>query len=67
MIPLHMRKALGWEDDSDIQITQAEDSLILQAKTKDRCCLCAGETELHRFFGRCLCRDCIHSIKDSQL
>jgi transcriptional pleiotropic regulator of transition state genes len=61
LIPIEMRNALGWDNESKISISQKGERLILQTY-QSSCFVCGSEENLKPIHGKNICQNCIDEI-----
>lgn len=64
VIPKDIRKILGLEKDTPVEIYRDGDKVIIKRFEQNQTCIICGETEdVVLFKGKCLCRKCVDEIK----
>ena len=61
VIPMEMRKVLGWKDHSKICITHNGNHVVLSTY-HEGCCACGGSASLRPIRDRFICRSCVWKI-----
>lgn len=62
IIPLEMRSALGWNDDTEISVSREGEQLILQTY-QGGCLLCGNKKYVRLIHGKFVCQKCIDELK----
>ena len=61
VIPKDMRKILGIEPDTELEISSKGDTIFVR-KAVNRCIFCSKETDLVEYAGLNVCRKCIKEL-----
>ena len=62
VLPKELRKTLGIEPGTPIEIYTEEDTIILK-KYENRCVLCGSTADVEDVKGKKVCRKCINDLK----
>ena len=63
VIPMEVRKTLGWGSGTPMEMQVDNDTLIV-SEYKIKCILCGNDENLTEFMGKKLCEDCVEKIKN---
>lgn len=64
VIPKDIRKILGLEKDTPVEIYRDGDAVIVKRYEKnEQCIICGSDTDTVMFKDKCLCRKCVDEIK----
>ena len=64
VIPKDIRKILGLEKDTPVEVYRDGDAVIIKRFEKEQTCvICGKDDDLVMFKGKCLCQDCVHELK----
>lgn len=61
VIPKEIRKNLGFDIRSSVELYVEGDSLIVK-KAKDSCVFCGSEENITEYKGKIICQDCIANL-----
>ncbi|NLN81677.1 MAG: AbrB/MazE/SpoVT family DNA-binding domain-containing protein [Clostridiales bacterium] len=61
VIPIEMRNALGWDDETKISISRQGERLVLQTY-QGSCFVCGSEENLKQIHGKYICRECVDEL-----
>ena len=65
IIPIEIRKALGWDSHTKISISRKGEKLLLQTYL-DSCFICGNEDNLKTINGKYICQNCMNELKQKQ-
>ncbi len=63
VIPIEFRNSLGLDNESPVEITAANDRIIIK-KLREKCILCGSEGNLVEFHDSRVCLKCIEELKN---
>jgi len=61
LLPIEMRNALGWDNETKISISRQGEQLILQTY-QGSCFVCGSEEYLKPIHGKYICQECMNEI-----
>jgi len=61
VVPVEMRNALGWDEETKISISRQGERLILQI-CQGSCFVCGNEENLKPIHGKYICQKCIDEV-----
>ena len=64
IVPIEMRKALGWNSETIIAVTRQGEQLILQAH-QGKCIVCGGEENVRDILGKSICQKCLDQLNST--
>lgn len=62
VIPIELRKILDIQEKDSLEISLVENGIFVK-KEKPACIFCNSEIELHFFYGKNICNNCIKKLK----
>ncbi|MBQ9544285.1 MAG: AbrB/MazE/SpoVT family DNA-binding domain-containing protein [Clostridia bacterium] len=62
VIPKDMRKALGIDSDTELEISSEGDTIFVK-KAVSRCVFCSSESDLVEYAGLFVCKRCLKELK----
>lgn len=61
ILPVDMRSALGWDNETKISISRQGEQLVLQTY-QGSCFVCGSEENLKPIHGKYICQKCVDEI-----
>ena len=62
LLPIEMRRALGWDTETPLEILSDGMSVLIR-KNKKECIFCRSEEEIKIFEGKPVCKACILELQ----
>ena len=63
VIPKDIRKILGLEKDTPVEIYRDGDKVVVKRFDNKSCVICGTTENLALFKGKCICKSCVDEIK----
>jgi len=65
LIPLELRRQLGWEERDSIYMTIKDNSIVMR-KVTGSCIFCGALVDIVKMGRHCVCRGCINRLNDAK-